>query len=154
MHVRDIMTENPATCTPDASLPEIAQLMVEHDCGEIPVVQEPGSRQVIGVITDRDIACRAVTHGNTENMAHITARDIMSHPVVSIPIEADLFECCQLMESSLVRRLPVVDANGDCCGIVTQADIAFRGFEHRASEVLRNLSRPTFEASSVGSEMG
>ena len=152
MHVRDIMTEKPTTCTPDANLRQIAQLMVEHDCGVIPVVPERGSLQVIGVITDRDIVCRAVTHSNHKNVADVKAREVMSHPVVSIRADADLFECCTLMESSLVRRLPVVDANGNCCGIVTQADVAYRGFEHKASEVLRNLSRPTSEASNAGSD--
>jgi CBS domain-containing protein len=151
MLVRDIMTKNPTTCTPDASLPEIAQLMVVHDCGVIPVVPKRGSLQVVGIITDRDIVCRAVTHSNQKNIADMKVRDVMSSPVVSIPADADLFACCNLMESALVRRLPVIDTDGDCCGIVTQADIAYRGFEHRASEVLRNLSRPTLEASNVGS---
>jgi CBS domain-containing protein len=57
------MTENPACCTPNSSLTEVARLMVDNDCGEIPVVEDMIGRRLAGVITDRDIATRIVAQG-------------------------------------------------------------------------------------------
>ena len=62
MQVRDIMTRQLASCRPDADVQEVASLMVQCDCGAIPVV-EPQSHKAIGVVTDRDIVCRAVAAG-------------------------------------------------------------------------------------------
>jgi CBS domain-containing protein len=58
---RNVMTENPACCTPQTPLEQVAKLMVQHDCGEIPVLDAAG--QVVGVVTDRDIVCRVVAAG-------------------------------------------------------------------------------------------
>ena len=60
LQVKDIMTKDPVCCFPDTSLEHVARLMVEHDCGEIPVVDTEESKKPVGVITDRDIACRTV----------------------------------------------------------------------------------------------
>ena len=56
MTASDIMTPGPACCAADAPLSAVAKLMVQHNCGEIPVVDDNG--QLIGVVTDRDIVCR------------------------------------------------------------------------------------------------
>ncbi|HEU4752254.1 MAG TPA: CBS domain-containing protein, partial [Armatimonadota bacterium] len=58
MQVRDAMTENPACCTPDTPLQEAAALMVQYDCGAIPVVESQQSKKLVGMVTDRDITCR------------------------------------------------------------------------------------------------
>ena len=58
---RDVMTPDPACCSRNATLDEVAKLMVQNDCGEIPILDE--SDRPIGVITDRDIVCRAVAEG-------------------------------------------------------------------------------------------
>jgi len=71
MQVTDIMTKNPACCTPDTNLQEVAMLMVEHDCGETPVVKDKKSMKLIGVITDRDITIRTVAEG--KNPLEMTA---------------------------------------------------------------------------------
>ncbi len=67
MQVREIMTENPACCGPENSVQEAARLMVQNDCGEVPVVDQSG--QPVGVITDRDIACRCVAQGKDSRYA-------------------------------------------------------------------------------------
>lgn len=56
MQAKDIMTRDPACCTPDTKLQDVARLMVEHGCGEIPVVKSNNDRKPVGVVTDRDIA--------------------------------------------------------------------------------------------------
>ncbi len=60
MQIREIMTGDPICCTRDTGLPEVARMMVEHDCGAIPVVESRNSKIPVGVITDRDITCRVV----------------------------------------------------------------------------------------------
>ena len=75
LKAKDIMTENPAYCTPETSLQEVAQKMLEADCGELPVMDSPNSRTPIGVITDRDIVCRAVAQG--KDIRVMTAGDCM-----------------------------------------------------------------------------
>jgi CBS domain-containing protein len=58
MQVKDVMTANTACCISETALQEVAQMMVDHDCGEIPVVDNKETKVPIGVITDRDIVCR------------------------------------------------------------------------------------------------
>src|SRR5213592_4067100 len=116
------MTRNPACCTADTNLQEVAMLMVEHDCGETPVVDSKKSMKLIGVITDRDITIRTVAEG--KNPLEMTAGDCMSTPCATVTQEMSVDECCKVMEENKVRRVPVVDEKGSCCGIVAQADIA------------------------------
>jgi CBS domain-containing protein len=142
MKAQDIMTEKPACCTTESNLQQAAQMMVDCDCGEIPVTE--GSR-LVGVVTDRDIACRAVAKGR--DPLRTTVGEIMSTPVMTVPEDADLDECCRVMEAAQVRRVPVVDRAGNCRGIVSQADIARRGSESKAGEVVRDVSRPSTTSS-------
>ncbi len=79
MRVKHIITKNPACCTLDTNLQEVARLMVEHDCGESPVVQSKQNMKLVGVITDRDITCRTVAVG--KNPLEMTAGDCMSQPL-------------------------------------------------------------------------
>lgn len=136
MRVQEVMTANPACCTPDATLQEVARLMAEHDCGEIPVIQ---NRKPVGVVTDRDIAIRVVAEGR--NPLQMTARDCMSSPVVTVKPSTDLDECCHTMEENQIRRVPVVDDSG-ICGIVSQADIATHASARETAEVVKEISQP------------
>ena len=91
MKAKDVMTPNPACCTPETNLQEVAQMFVDHDCGAIPVVEDSVSRRPVGIITDRDIACRAVAAG--KNALELRARDCMSTACVTVPLEASLDDC-------------------------------------------------------------
>lgn len=145
MDVREVMTEKPACCAPEDSVQEAARLMVENDCGEVPVLDETG--QPVGVITDRDIACRCVAEGKDLNTP---VSEVMSAPVVTVTPDADLDECCAKMEESQVRRIPVVDESGECRGIVSQADVARVANEEKTAQLVRDVSRQSREPSSVG----
>jgi CBS domain-containing protein len=137
MQVQDIMTKNPACCVASASLQEVAQKMAECDCGEIPVVD--AQKRPIGVVTDRDICIRAVAQGR--DTVQTKADEIMSTPVYTVKPEDDLDECLRQMEAHNIRRVPVVDDKGMCCGIVAQADIATRASPDAAADVVRDISR-------------
>ncbi|MEP7272548.1 MAG: CBS domain-containing protein [Acidobacteriota bacterium] len=140
MKVQDIMTKDPACCTPQHSLEEVARLMVVHDCGQIPVVESEESMKPIGVITDRDITCRSVAVG--KNPLELKAKDFMSSPAITVTPETSVEDCCQVMEESKVRRVPVVDENGRCCGIVAQADIAQHASNSETASVVKVVSSP------------
>lgn len=147
MKAQDIMTPDPVCCSPDTKVEDVAKLMTEQDCGEIPVVDS--ERNVVGVITDRDIACRVVAQGKDPKRTE--ARDVMSRPVVTATPETSVEDCCAMMEQNQIRRVPVVDQQGGCCGMVAQADIALRTGEHETAAVVRDVSRPTGAASHVSS---
>ena len=146
MHVRNIMTEKPACCTPDTNLQEVARMMVENDCGCVPVVENHETRKPVGVVTDRDITCRAVAEG--KDPTRMTARDVMTDHVASVTPDMDVSDCCNVMEDNQVRRVPVVDEQGCCCGMVAQADIAQHASNDQAAMMVEQISQPTRNASS------
>jgi CBS domain-containing protein len=146
MKVKEIMSKDPACCTRDTSLQDVAVLMVEHDCGEIPVVDNLQSKRPVGVVTDRDIAIRTVALG--KNPLDLRARDCMSSPAVTVTPEMSVDDCCTLMEENQLRRVPVVDDSGCCCGIVSQADIARHASKGEAGELVKDVSRKTHEGAS------
>jgi CBS domain-containing protein len=113
--------------------------MVEYDCGEIPVVDGRDTMIPIGVITDRDITCRAVAEGC--DPTETTVREYMSTPCVTVRPEASMAECCQVLEENQLRRVPVVDDSGRLCGIVAQADIAKNASPRQTGEVVREVSQ-------------
>ena len=139
MNVSEVMTDSPQCCSPDTGLQEVAQMMVDCDCGCIPVVDGKDSKMPVGMITDRDITCRVVAQGR--NPLDLTARDAMTSTVVSVTPETSLEECLNLMEESQVRRIAVVDKNGKICGIVAQADVARNADEQKTAEVVQQVSK-------------
>ncbi len=137
------MTTNVRCCAPDTPVRQAAQLMREGDCGAIPVIEKSsgaGEGRVIGIITDRDIACRIVANGR--NPLEMSVGACMSTPVVTVRSDSGLTECCTLMEQRKVRRVPVVDESGRCVGIVSQADIARHAPEARTGDLVQGISQP------------
>lgn len=145
MEARDVMTAEPACCSPSDSVKDAAALMVDNDCGEIPVVDPSG--QLVGVVTDRDIACRCVAQGKS---ADTPVEEVMSSSLVTVTPDASIDECCKKMEDNQIRRLPVVDDQGKCCGIVSQADIALHAGKGATGDLVREVSEETKEAATAG----
>lgn len=139
MDVKDVMTPDPECCSPETGLQDVARMMVDCDCGCIPVVDSNDSKMPIGMITDRDITCRVVAQGR--NPLELTASDAMSSTVVSVTPDTSLEDCLNLMEESQVRRIAVVDDNGKICGIVAQADVALNADGKKTAEVVQEVSR-------------
>ena len=138
--VKDIMTADPACCTPQTKLTEVARMMQECDCGEIPVVASNSDRRPIGVVTDRDIVLRTVAAGI--NPLEQTAEHCMSQPVVTVKPESKLDDVCDLMEEHQIRRVPVVDERGQVIGIVSQADVALAAGRRVAGDLVQEVSQP------------
>ena len=139
MLVKEIMTENPACCAVDTNLRQVAKMMLDNDCGAIPVVEDFEHLRPIGVITDRDIVIRAVANG--DNPLDLTAKAVMTENIVTVTPDMTVAECVDLMENHQVRRIPVVDENGNCCGMVAQADIAVKADEAEAEDLVEEVSK-------------
>ncbi|HET6778023.1 MAG TPA: CBS domain-containing protein [Gemmatimonadales bacterium] len=121
MRVKQIMTPDPASCTPETSVGEAATLMRDNDCGSIPVVENTTSRRLVGTVTDRDLAIRVLADGKGPD---VLVREVMTpDPVTCVP-EDEVEDLRQVMIERQVRRIPVVDTDGKLVGIVAQADIA------------------------------
>jgi CBS domain-containing protein len=141
MHKRaqDMMTPDPACCTTTTTLDQVAKMMIQNDCGEIPVVDTNDC--IVGVVTDRDIVCRVVAEG--KNPLAYTAETCMSQPVVTVNEDAQLDEIVATMEKHQIRRVPVVDGRGICIGIISQADVAWNGPKEEVGDLVREVSRDT-----------
>ena len=133
---RDVMTPDPACCTPGTSVDEVAKLMVQNDCGEIPVIDT--SDRLVGVVTDRDIVCRVVAEGR--NPIGYTAEGCMTHPVVTVREDMPIDDVLKTMETHQIRRVPVVGADGSCSGIIAQADVARAEPAREVAELVREVS--------------
>lgn len=140
MQAKQLMTPDPACCTPDSRIQDVALLMRDNDCGEIPVVDDRETRRLVGVVTDRDVAVRAVAEGR--GPTDTRASEIMSSSLVSVTPDRNLDECLELMEKNQVRRLPVVDDEGCCIGIISQADIALQAKDRKTADLVQDVSRP------------
>ena len=146
MKARELMTPNPAQVNPTDTLERVSQLMAEHDCGCIPVVNADGQRSVVGVVTDRDIAVRAVAKGRPGSTP---VSDIMTTNPECCAADDDIDRVERLMSDRQIRRVVVVDGGNEVVGIIAQADLARaarRKQEPTPTEmvaVLEKISRPT-----------
>lgn len=139
-NLKSIMTADPACCTPDTPLRDVAQMMAKNDCGGVPIIDGKDTRKPLGMVTDRDITVRMVAEGRETGTAK--ASDCMTTPVTTIPQGASLADCAKAMEQNQIRRVVVVDDNGAVCGIVAQADIALSGRDRTTGEMVQQVSRP------------
>jgi CBS domain-containing protein len=140
--VREAMTPVVRTASPEQSLVDAAQMMKSDDAGAIPVVD--GGR-LVGIVTDRDIAVRAVAEGVDPRTT--TIDKIATGDLVTVHSDHDLDEALALMARHQVRRLPVVEASdGQVVGILAQADVALWAKEKKAGEMLEQISQPTSTA--------
>ncbi len=141
MKVREIMTENPACCTPEQTVREAAHLMVQNDCGSIPVVEE-STRRLLGVVTDRDLAIRVLAEGRGPDTP---VREAMTPDPVTCSPDDDVDKVERLMAERQVRRIPVVE-NGRVVGVVAQADLALHPnavSDREVGHLVEEISQPT-----------
>ncbi|MFO1078691.1 MAG: CBS domain-containing protein [Planctomycetota bacterium] len=111
------------TCRPQDSMESAARLLWDHDVGMLPVVDAEG--RVGATITDRDICMGAFTRGRP--LAQLRVADAMSRAVVTCLPEEEVGVAAQRMAENQLRRLPVVDAAGKLCGVLTLNDLALAG---------------------------
>ena len=145
MRASEIMTENPECVTPETSLADAATKMRDLNVGIIPVVDSEQGRRLRGVVTDRDIAIRAVAEGMDARSTKV--QEVMTTEVESCNKNDTVADILRVMEREQVRRVPITDREGRLVGIVAQADVvrdvdSERG-EHRVNDAIEHISEPT-----------
>ncbi|HEY0048292.1 MAG TPA: CBS domain-containing protein [Pyrinomonadaceae bacterium] len=132
---REIMTHNVTTATREMSLQAVAALMRDGDMGSLPVVE---NGKLVGIVTDRDIVVRAVAEGRE---AQAAIGDVMTTEIFALRAEDFVFEAIRLMGDRQVRRVPVINENGELVGIIAMADVALETEDEREiAETLEEIS--------------
>lgn len=138
MKVKDLMSRNAASVSPDTSLEEVARMMKEMNIGSVPVVE---SGRVVGIVTDRDIIIRELAMG--KNPVTTRVGDVMTYGISTASPEMDIHDAVKLMSDKQIRRLPVVD-NDRLVGMIAIGDMAVRSkLEDDAGEALSDISKPS-----------
>jgi CBS domain-containing protein len=133
--VRDVMTQNPTSRDPSATVVDAAKVMASEDVGSVPVVKEG---RLVGVVTDRDIVVRVLAEGRDPTST--TVGEIASSDLETVSPDDDLNTVLRKMASNKVRRLPVVEGD-ELVGIVAQADVARQGDDSETGQVVEAISR-------------
>jgi len=138
MKVKELMTRDVEKIDADNYLKDAASMMRSMDVGALPVCEND---KLVGIITDRDIAVRAVAEGLDPSQC--TVRDAMTDEICWCYEDDDVETAARLMEERQVRRLPVFDRNNRAVGIVSLGDLATRSRNDRlSSEILERVSEP------------
>ena len=142
MKIQEIMTKDPATVTPGTTVRDAAKLMQREDTGILPVVESEGTKRLVGVVTDRDIAIRVVAEGRDGDTR---VSDVMSTgKLATLRADADVDDAMNTMADEQVRRIPIVDDRGSLVGIVAQADVVRKTRDDQKSErTVEQISRPS-----------
>jgi CBS domain-containing protein len=120
MKIEDLMSTSLVTCHPRDNLSRAAQMMWEHDCGAVPVVDDQA--RVVGMLTDRDICMAAYTQGLP--LAQIRVSSVCSRIVQACDVNDTIEGAENLMRRAQIRRLPIVDRNGRLLGVLSLGDLA------------------------------
>ena len=121
---KDVMTREPICCEPGDSVTRVAGVMKEEDVGSVPVVDSQDSKQLMGIVTDRDLVVKVLAGGRTVEQA--TVRDAMTSNPSCCREDDDVERAVEAMKDRQVRRMPIVDSSGRLTGIIAQADVATR----------------------------
>jgi len=124
MKVSDVMKKNPVCCIAQNSALDAAWLMKTHNYGCLPVVSGPTTNRLIGIVTDRDLCMAVLPKGMAPHA--VTVAMAMSRTPFTCSPEDDIETCAAMMREHSVRRIPVVDVNGACVGLVSHTDLARR----------------------------
>ena len=135
MKVKDVMHRGVTWVEPNTSIREIARRMRDDDIGSVPIGEND---RLVGIVTDRDIICRGVANGADCNA--LTARDVMSKPIIYCRADDDLELAIRIMEKNKIRRLPVIDKDKRLAGILALGDISEIVGQDAAGEVMRSVS--------------
>jgi CBS domain-containing protein len=139
MKLRDVMTQGVREISPDSSLRDAARQMKELNVGVLPVCD---GWKIVGMLTDRDIAIRAVAEGCDPDSTR--ASEVMSSGVIYCYDDQEVRDAARLMERKQIRRLLVMDRNQQAVGIVSLGDLATRQRDDRLSgQVLEGISEPS-----------
>lgn len=135
MRVRDIMTTDPIAVHPETTLKETARIMVRHQVSGMPVIDHMG--KLVGIVTEGDFLSQEANRDRPYRLSLLdalfgegealpaaeTVGEVMTEQVVTITPEASIGEAARVMTNRGVKRLPVVDLDGELVGIISRADV-------------------------------
>lgn len=132
MNVEQLMARTVHSCGPDDSLRQAAETMWKNDCGWLPVCRGDGPKQILGVITDRDICMCGMFRDRP--LGELRVSEAMASDVKACRASDTLADAEQLMREARVRRLPVVDDQGLLLGMISLADMAYEAERELAAQ--------------------
>ena len=138
MKIKDVMHSGVTWVDPSIPLSEIAKKMRDEDIGAIPVGEND---RLVGMVTDRDICCRGLA--DTRSVGELTARDVMSKPIVYCKVDDDIEDAVRIMGKHQIRRLPVINEKKRMIGMLSLGDIWQSVTSDLSAEVIRAVSAIT-----------
>jgi CBS domain-containing protein len=135
--IRQFMTKDPAVCKVSDTLYDAVRAMQEYNCGAVPIVDANG--KCVGIITDRDICLQVVLENNEARKTSLN--EVISGEIFACTPDDEIEEVLELMERRQIRRIPVIDTEDRCIGIVSQADIARKAPPEKTGELVGAVSR-------------
>ena len=117
MNIAELMTPEPTSCPPSASLADAARIMRDEAIGDVLVCDDG---RLVGIVTDRDLVIRGLASGSVDSMS---LADVCTGEVTAVEQDADVAQVAQLMQERSLRRVPVVDGERPV-GIVSLGDLA------------------------------
>ena len=136
MKIKDVMSKDVQVARPADPIQEVAARMGAGDFGFLPVSD---GTALVGTITDRDIAVRGLGQGKPGSAP---VSEVMTATVTTVLDSDDLESALDLMASSQIRRLPVLDRHGQLVGVVSLGDLSARVKEKSVGETLETISKP------------
>ncbi len=146
MKVSEVMTRNVRIANAEETIQDAARIMAEIDAGVVPVGQ---NGKLVGMLTDRDIAIRAIAEGKGPDTKVST---VMSAEVKFCYDDEDLDHVCSNLGQQKIRRIPVLDRNKQLVGILSLGDVAVETGGEGAGEALAAISRPGGAHSQSGAQ--
>jgi CBS domain-containing protein len=134
MKCGEVMTNNPVCCLPNDSASQAARVMRREHIGPVPVVSDERTKEIIGIVTDRDLAIKVVAESRDPNKT--TVGDVMTHTIVVCREDDDLSSAIAAMEEYQIRRIPVIDPGGRLVGIISQEDVTTRDHKPETTAVM------------------
>lgn len=135
MKVKNAMHKKAEWVSPETPIAQVAKKMKDLDIGSLPVGEND---RLIGMITDRDIACRSFSDGG--NVSRLTARDVMSKGIIYCTDSEELEDAVRLMEQKKIRRLPVINEKKRMVGMLTLGDVSHAASREMSGEVIAAVS--------------
>jgi CBS domain-containing protein len=138
MKVKEIATRKPQVIHPDAMICEAAQMMKKHDIGMLPVCE---GQRVVGILTDRDLAIRAVGEGCDPQTTKVSS--VMTEGFTYCFDDQEIEEAARTMEEKQIRRIAVLNREKQLVGVASLGDFALRSNHERLpEEILERVSQP------------
>jgi CBS domain-containing protein len=135
MKVKQVMHKGVTWMTPETTLADVARQMKRKDVGAIPVGKND---RLVGMVTDRDIVCRGLANGKTNQK--LNAGDVMTKGIIYCSADDDVTKALRIMKAKKIRRLPVIDAKKRMVGILSLGDIARKVAKPQCADMVRSVA--------------